>query len=83
MPSRRGLCRWSELVSGGSDGTALVWDLTLAGAAKPRAAAPTAVAAKAPWAEAAGPDPRAAFGRVLAALAAAPDRAVTLLPRRK
>jgi WD40 repeat protein len=66
-----------RLVSGGLDGTALVWDTTLAGGAKPRAAALTADEVKALWAEATGPYPRAAFA-ALADLAAAPDLAIAL-----
>jgi RNA polymerase sigma factor (sigma-70 family) len=65
-----------RLISGGKEGSALVWDLTLAGAARPRKE--PRPAAQELWATATGPDARAAFA-ALADLAAAPDQAVALL----
>jgi WD40 repeat protein len=69
-----------RLISGGQDGSPLLWDVTLAGAAKPRKEPLTASAAEKLWQTAAGSEAQAAF-TALADLAAAPDRAVALLRR--
>jgi WD40 repeat protein len=69
-----------RLISGGHDRAALVWDVTLAGAAKPRKKPLTTGEAGKLWATAVGEDAQAAFA-ALADLAAAPDRAVELLWR--
>jgi WD40 repeat protein len=69
-----------RLLSGSNDASALLWDTTLAGAAKPRKEPLTAGAADGLWAALAGADARAAFA-ALADLAAAPDRAVALARR--
>jgi hypothetical protein len=69
-----------RLLSGGQDGTALVWDVTLAGAAKPRKEPLAAAETEKLWTAATGPDSRDAFA-ALAGLAAAPDQAIDLLRR--
>src|SRR5262249_20859246 len=69
-----------RLISGGHDRSALVWDVTLAGAAKPRKEPQTTGEADKLWATAIGEDAQAAFA-ALADLAAAPDRAIELLRR--
>jgi RNA polymerase sigma factor (sigma-70 family) len=69
-----------RLISGGSAGSALVWDLTLAAAAKPRKEALGAADAEKLWETAATGEARGAFA-ALADLAAAPDQAVELLRR--
>jgi WD40 repeat protein len=69
-----------RLISGGHDRAALVWDVTLAGAAKPRKEPLTTGEAGKLWATSAGEDAQAAFA-ALADLAAASDRAVELLRR--
>ncbi len=68
-----------RLISGGQDGSALLWDVTLASAAKPRKEPLTASAAEKLWETAASPEAQAAF-IALADLAAAPDRAVRAAP---
>jgi RNA polymerase sigma factor (sigma-70 family) len=69
-----------RLVSGGHEGSALLWDVTLAGAAKPRKEPLSAAAAGRLWEALAGEDVRDAFA-AMADLAAGPDRAVALLRR--
>src|SRR5439155_3707438 len=69
-----------RLLSVSDDAFGLLWDTTPAGAAKPRKEPLTAAAADVLWAALAGDDARAAFA-AMADLAAAPDRAVTLLRR--
>jgi WD40 repeat protein len=69
-----------RLISGGHGGSALVWDMTLAGAAKPRKGPLTAADAEKLWENAATAEGRAAYA-ALADLAAAPDRAVEVLLR--
>jgi WD40 repeat protein len=69
-----------RLLSGGHEGSALLWDVTLAGAAKPRTEALTAAAAEKLWETAAAAEARAAFA-ALADLAAAPGPAVEVLRR--
>jgi hypothetical protein len=69
-----------RLISGGHDGVALVWDVTLAGAVRRRKGPLTAADAEKLWETAAGAEARAAFA-ALADLAAAPDRAVAVLRR--
>jgi WD40 repeat protein len=69
-----------RLLSGGKDGTALVWDVTLAGAAKPRKESLGADDVEKLWTAATGADSRDAFA-ALADLAAAPDQALDLLRR--
>ena len=70
----------SRLISGGRDGSALLWDVTLAGAARKPKEPLTAAAAEKWWETAAGPEAQAAW-EALTVLAAAPDRAVALLRR--
>ncbi len=60
-----------RLLSGGKDGTALVWDVTLAGAAKPRKEPLRAADVEKLWTAATSPDSRDAF--------AAPDQTIDLL----
>jgi WD40 repeat protein len=67
-----------RLLSGGQDGSALVWDVTLAGAARPRQEPLSAAGAEKLWQTARNPDASAAFA-ALADLAAAPDRALVIL----
>jgi RNA polymerase sigma factor (sigma-70 family) len=67
-----------RLISGGKDGSALVWDITLAGAARPRKDPLTAADARTLWTTATGADAQAAFA-ALADLATAPELAVDLL----
>ncbi len=69
-----------RLLSGGHDGSALLWDLALAAAARPRKEALTAAAAEKLWETAATGEARAAFA-ALADLAAAPGLAVEVLRR--
>jgi hypothetical protein len=69
-----------RLLSGSDDMFAVLWDATLAGAAKPRKDPLTAAAADALWVTLASPDAPAAF-TAMADLAAAPDRAVALVRR--
>jgi WD40 repeat protein len=69
-----------RLLSGSDDDFALLWDVTPAGAAKPRKEPLTAAAADGLWAALAGDDAPAAF-TAMADLAAAPDRAMALLQR--
>jgi RNA polymerase sigma factor (sigma-70 family) len=69
-----------RLLSGSDDAFALMWDITLAGAAKPRKEPLTAADADGLWAKLAGDDAGAAFA-AMADLAAAPDRAAALVRR--
>lgn len=69
-----------RLISSGKDGTALVWDVTLTGAAKPRKDSLSAADAEKLWTAAIAPDAAEAF-TALANFAAAPDQAITLLRR--
>jgi WD40 repeat protein len=69
-----------RLIAGCNDASAYLWDTTLAGIAKPRKEPLTAAGADELWAALAGPDAQAAYA-AMADLAAAPDRAVTLLRR--
>jgi WD40 repeat protein len=69
-----------RLLSGSDDMFALLWDTTLAAAAKPRKEPLTAVAADGLWKALGGDDAGAAFA-AMADLAAAPDRAVALVRR--
>ena len=66
-----------RLISGGHDGTALVWDTTLTGG-PPRAKSLTEADAEKLWEVAGGDDAKAAFA-ALAELASASDRAVQVL----
>jgi hypothetical protein len=65
-----------RLISGGRDGTALVWDVTPAGAVPADRKQPAN--AEKLWATAAGGEAKAAYA-AMAELAAAPDRAVEVL----
>src|SRR5262249_48583536 len=67
-----------RLISGGHDTTALLWDITLAGAAKPSKEPLTAAAAKRLWEKASTEEPPGAF-KAMAQLAATPDRAIEVL----
>jgi RNA polymerase sigma factor (sigma-70 family) len=67
-----------RLISGGRDASALIWDVTAAGATKPRKEPLTAAAADELWAALAGGEAEPAYA-AMADLAAAPDRAVALL----
>ena len=69
-----------RMLSAGHDSTALVWDVSLAGAAPPRREPLTEAGAEKLSETAAGSDPRAAFA-AMAELATAPDRAVAVLRR--
>jgi hypothetical protein len=69
-----------RLLSGSDDAFALLWDTTLAGAAKPRKEPLTAADADGLWLALGGDDAGAAFA-AMADLAAAPDLAVALLRR--
>jgi RNA polymerase sigma factor (sigma-70 family) len=69
-----------RLLSGSDDAFALLWDTTLAGAAKPRKEPLTEADAEGLWTKLAGDDAGAAFA-AMADLAAAPDRAVVLVRR--
>lgn len=69
-----------RLLTGSDDGFALLWDTTLAGAARPRKEPLTAAAADELWAALAGSEAQPAYA-ALADLAAAPDRAVALVRR--
>jgi WD40 repeat protein len=69
-----------RLLSGSDDAFALLWDTTPAGAAQPRKEPLTPADADGLWTKLAGDDAGAAFA-ALADLAAAPDRAVTLVRR--
>jgi RNA polymerase sigma factor (sigma-70 family) len=69
-----------RLISGGHDMAALVWDVTLTGAAPARQEPLTAAATEELWATAAESGAQAAFA-AMADLAAAPDRAVEVLRR--
>jgi hypothetical protein len=69
-----------RLISGGPDMTALVWDLTLAGAAQAREEPRTAAAAEELWETAAEADAPVAFA-ALADLGAAPGPAIEVLRR--
>ncbi len=69
-----------RLLSGGQDGTGLVWDVTLASAAKPRKGSLRAADVEKLWTMAAGADSRGAFA-ALADLAAAPEQTIALLRR--
>jgi hypothetical protein len=69
-----------RLLSGSDDTFGLLWDTTLAGAAKPRKEPLTGAAADGLWTTLGGDDAPAAFA-ALADLAAAPDRAVALVRR--
>jgi RNA polymerase sigma factor (sigma-70 family) len=69
-----------RLISGGVDGTALVWGTTLAAAASPRKQPLDEADIDKLWKKAAGTDSHAAFA-ALADLAAAPERAVALLQK--
>jgi RNA polymerase sigma factor (sigma-70 family) len=69
-----------RLLSGGHEGSALLWDVTLAGAAKPRKEALTEAAAEKLWRTAAAGEARAAFA-ALADLASAGGPAVAVLRR--
>jgi WD40 repeat protein len=68
-----------RMVSGGHDGTALVWDVTLAGATTRREPLTEADAARL-WVLVTDTDSRAAFD-AMADLAAAPDHTVALIRR--
>ncbi|MDY3556003.1 sigma-70 family RNA polymerase sigma factor [Gemmata sp. JC717] len=68
-----------RLISGSRDGTALVWDVTLAGAA-PRTEPPSAAEADKLWQASGGNDARAALV-ALAELASAPEAALEVLRR--
>jgi hypothetical protein len=70
-----------RLLSGGRAGSALVWDVTLAGAARSRPEALAAAEAEKLWEKAAVAEARAAFA-ALAELAAAPGPTVEALRRR-
>jgi WD40 repeat protein len=67
-----------RLLAAGQESSALVWDVTLAGAARPRKEPVSAADAEKFWQTATSQDAVAAFA-ALAELAAAPDRAVALL----
>jgi hypothetical protein len=69
-----------RLLSCSDDMFGLVWDTTLAGAAKPRKEPLTAAGADELWTALAGPEAPSAYA-AMADLAAAPDRAVALLRR--
>jgi RNA polymerase sigma factor (sigma-70 family) len=69
-----------RLLSGSDDAFALVWDTTLAGAAKPRKEPLTAAAADGLWSALSGDDAPAAFA-AMADLAAASELAVALVRR--
>jgi hypothetical protein len=69
-----------RLLSVSDDAFGLLWDTTPAGAAKPRKEPLTAADADGLWTKLAGDDAGSAFA-AMADLAAAPDRAVTLLRR--
>jgi RNA polymerase sigma factor (sigma-70 family) len=69
-----------RLISGGRDASALIWDVTPAGAAKPRKEPLTAATADELWAALAGSEAQPAYA-AMADLAAAPDRAAALLRR--
>src|SRR5262249_47516694 len=69
-----------RLISGGHEGSALLWDVTLAGAAKPRKEPLTAAALDGLCAGAIGAEAKPAFP-ALADLAAAPHQAVALIRR--
>jgi WD40 repeat protein len=69
-----------HLLSGSDDAFALLWETTLAGAAKPRKEPLTAAGADELWAVLASPEAQPAYA-AMADLAAAPDRAVALLRR--
>jgi RNA polymerase sigma factor (sigma-70 family) len=69
-----------RLISGGHEGSALLWDLTLAGAAKPRKEPLTAAEVDRLWEAAASTEAKDAFA-AMADLAAAPGQAVALLRR--
>jgi RNA polymerase sigma factor (sigma-70 family) len=69
-----------RLIAGCHDASAYLWDVTLAGAAKPRKEPLADAAADGLWATLAGPDAQSAYA-AMADLAAAPDRAVALLRR--
>ena len=69
-----------RLISGGHDSTALVWDVTLAGVAAPRAKPLTEADAEKLWEAVGRDDSRAAFV-ALTDLAGSPDRAVEVLRR--
>jgi hypothetical protein len=69
-----------RLLSGSDDMVGLLWDVTLAGAAKPLEEPLTAAGADQLWAALAGLEAQPAFA-ALADLAAAPDRAVALVRR--
>lgn len=66
------------LISGGHDGTALVWDTTLSAAAPPRKKPLDAAGIDKLWKKATGTEARDAF-TALADLAVAPEQAVPLL----
>jgi hypothetical protein len=69
-----------RLISGSAEGAALVWDVTLAGAARRLMGPLTIAATEDLWATATGTDAKAAFV-ALSGLAAVPDRAVEILHR--
>ncbi len=69
-----------RLLAASYDASAWLWDVTPAGAAKPRTEPLTAAAAAGLWAALAGSEAKSAFA-AMADLAAAPDRAVALLRR--
>jgi WD40 repeat protein len=69
-----------RLISSGKDGTALVWDVTLAAAAKPRKEPLAAAAVEKLWTTALAPEAGEAF-TALADLAATPEQALALLRR--
>lgn len=67
-----------RLISGSRDASALLWDVTLAGAANPRKAPPTPALVAEWWTKAASVEASAAFA-ALADLAAVPDQAVPVI----
>ena len=69
-----------RLISSGKEGTALIWDVTLAGAAKLSKEPPNAATVEKLWTAVLGPDAGEAF-TALAVLAAAPEQAIALLRR--
>lgn len=69
-----------RLISGSVDGTALVWDVTLAGGAAPRQKPLITAEAEKLWQTASGDDARAAFA-ALAELAGSPEQTIEVLRR--